>query len=136
MEIRALLPLSRILALITQNHGSARGGGEPGVGAEAVPNPGAAQPPPLASVQMMVMLAAVDPQRERRRGTGGSARTASGEPDEPAMEPAWHEEREGFVLPTEQIGYARPSLDPALAAGAPTEQVRTRRAAPKLDIEV
>lgn len=106
-------------------------------GAESMLNPVVAQTQPLGSVQMMVMLAAIDPQRERRRGRGGSSNKDSDDTEETAAQPyLQHDAPEGFVLPAEPPSDAGPPSDPLLGASTRAAGLRARPAPCELDIEV
>ncbi|GGB74283.1 hypothetical protein [Blastomonas aquatica] len=138
MQIGAHLPLSRILAVITGQPRSVGAGGEPVAGAETLPKPVAAQQPhPLASVQMLVTLAAVDPQREGRRAKGGSARKYPDDPEGLAAEPgSQYAAAERIILPAEPVRHLTLSADPALNAGMQADKLRAGAAPTELDIEV
>lgn len=104
MQISALAQLSRILDVIAGKARPPGPGQEPMAMAEAPPHVAAAQAHPLASVQMLVTLAALDPQRERLRGKGSPAKKQRGTPDVTEVEQvARYEANKPFELPLEWI---------------------------------
>ena len=133
VQIGGLLPLSGILALITGKPRSSGVAQEPAIRAESPPHP-PTPVQPLASVQMLVTLAAMDPSRERRPTKRGAAHSVQPGAEEASVAP--DEALNHFVQPVECIDPSRRADDPlADDNNQPTEE-RVRRPQSKLDIEV
>lgn len=133
VQIGALLPLSGILALIAGRPRPTGIAQEPATRAESPPHP-ATPVQPLASVQMLVTLAAMDPSRERPRAKRGTAHSVQPGAEEASVAP--DEALNHFVLPVECIGQSRRADDPLADGNTQPTEARVRRPASKLDIEV
>lgn len=137
MQIGPLSQLSRLLAVIVGKPlptGAAR---EPMALPETLPPAATGQPHPLASVQMLVTLAALDPQRERRLVKRGPARPQRGPQDVAEVKSIGrYETNKHFVLPVEWIVQGEHADGLASGGNITSGEAHVRVAPSQLDIEV
>lgn len=138
MQISALLPAPALLAGFARKSPTFSLGEEPDAPSAQVPQQPAVQPgQPLGSVQMLVTLAAYDPDRERRRQM---AEQGSDGLDE--LEALQVELAVGEVTPerleqlAEWVAQVEQPDDPVLAAIMAEIELRVRVELAKFDIEV
>lgn len=136
MRIGAPPPVTRILAAMAVKS-DPFAGGEEKAAPTSTPPPTAQPAQPLGSVQMLVTLAAVDPERERRRQMA--------EPGDRALDQleALHKELvTGQATPqrlqklAEWVQQVETPTDPALASIFSEIELRVRVELAKLDIEI
>lgn len=133
VQIGGLLPISGILALITGKPRPTGIAQEPLTRAESPPHP-PTPVQPLASVQMLVTLATMDPSRDRRRTRRGTAHSVQPGADKASVAP--DEALNHFVQPVECIGQSRRADDPLADGNPQSAEGRVRPRQSKLDIEV
>ena len=138
MQISALLPAPALLAGFARKSPTFSLGEEPDAPSAPAPQQPAVQPgQPLGSVQMLVTLAAYDPDRERRRQM---AEQGSDGLDE--LEALQVELAVGEVSPkrleqlAEWVSQVEQPNDPVLAAIMADIELRVRVELAKFDIEV
>ncbi|MBY8337877.1 flagellar assembly protein FliX [Alteriqipengyuania sp. NZ-12B] len=138
MQISALLPAPALLAGFARKTPTFSVGEEPDVPTAQVPQQPAVQPgQPLGSVQMLVTLAAYDPDRERRRQMA-----EQGCDGLDALEALQVELATGEVTPerleqlAEWVAQVEQPADPVLAEIIADIELRVRVELAKFDIEV
>mgnify|MGYP005991040705 FL=1 len=138
MQISALLPAPAVLAGFARKTPTFSVGEEPDVPTAQVPQQPAVQPgQPLGSVQMLVTLAAYDPDRERRRQMA-----EQGCDGLDALEALQVELATGEVTPerleqlAEWVAQVEQPADPVLAEIIADIELRVRVELAKFDIEV
>ena len=138
MQISALLPAPALLAGFARKSPTFSLGEEPDAPGASVPQQPAVQPgQPLASVQMLVTLAAYDPDRERRRqmaehGSNGLDELEALEVELLAGAPS----PERLEQLAEWVATAERPDDPVLADIFAQIELRVRVELAKFDIEV
>ncbi|ALG60230.1 flagellar assembly protein FliX [Citromicrobium bathyomarinum] len=138
MQISALLPAPALLAGFARKTPTFNLGEEPDVPTAQVPQQPAVQPgQPLGSVQMLVTLAAYDPDRERRRQMAEQGLDGLDE-----LEALQVELATGEVTPerleqlAEWVAQVEQPADPVLAEIIADIELRVRVELAKFDIEV
>lgn len=137
MQISALLPAQAYIAAITGKPGPFSTGEEPATTTANLPQPAVQPGQPLASVQMLVAIAAYDPERERRRqmaeqGTNGLDELEALQVELIAGEPT----PERLAQLAEWVEKLDTPADPVLAEILAEIELRVRVELAKFDIEV
>ncbi|GAB5349265.1 flagellar assembly protein FliX [Alteriqipengyuania sp. 357] len=137
MQIGALLPVQALLSTITGKSASFGGGEEKAVATGNAPPPAIQPVQPIGSVQMLVTLAAYDPDRERRRLMAEQGSNALDE-----LEALQVELSAGGATPerleqlAEWVAQVEAPADPVLAEILAEIELRVRVELAKFDIEV
>ncbi len=137
MQIGALLPAPTILAALTRKPELFGLGEEQAAPTASVPQPAVQPGQPLGSVQMLVTLAAYDPDRERRRQMAEQGSNGLDELEALQVElAAGGASPERLEQLAEWVSQVEVPADPVLAAIMGEIELRVRVELAKFDIEV